>query len=148
MLFRVGIPDGVVDPALGFTDGPIEYTPLVRATSHRDLSTQNPAGDFYSRFLDFIHQYDNQGYTGGVPIFPPSIIVRDPADNGAYDRRRMPGIGQVNMDGISPGKLSFAGEDWIVFPLKQKGTYEAMNGGTNPQPINNSLNLGIAIKKA
>lgn len=144
---RVGLPDGVVDPLLGFTDGPLE-APTLRGLSNRNLS-KDPSGLIGGHFLDFIHQYDNQGYTGGVPIFPCSIIVYDPAATAHTIVGEWPYIGQVNMDGLSPAQeLTFAGETWIVFPLKQAGTYAAMNGGISAQPITNSLNYGIAIKKA
>jgi hypothetical protein len=144
---RVGVPDGVVDPTLGFTDGPIE-APILRGLSSRWIRL-DASGDLAGAFLDFIHQYDNQGYTGGVPIFPIPLIQRAPA-NGAHTQLGVvPTFGQVNMDGLSPSQqLDFAGEQWLCFPIKQKGTYEGLNGGTNPQNMTNSLNLGLAIRKA
>lgn len=144
---RVGIPNGLLDPALGFTAGAIE-APILRGLANRNLS-KDPSGLIGGHFLDFLHQYDNQGYTGGVPIFPCSIIVSDVAGAAHTIVGEYPGIGQVNMDGLSPGQeLDFGAEQWLAFPFKQAGTYAAMNGGISPQPITNSLNYGVAIKKA
>lgn len=144
---RVGIPNGLLDTALGFTAGAIE-APILRQLDNRNIA-KDPSGVVTGHFLDFLHQYDNQGYTGGVPIFPCSIIVADVPDAAHTVVGEYPGIGQVNMDGLSPGQeLDFGAEAWLAFPLKQAGTYAGMNGGISPQPITNSLNYGIAIKKA
>jgi hypothetical protein len=64
-----------------------------------------------------------------------SIIVRDPADNGAYDcRLLLPVSGKstwtvfrLRQIWTSPGKIGF-------LSAEANGSYEAMNGGTNPQP--------------
>lgn len=144
---RVGLPDGIIDPTLGFLDGAVE-SPLLRQTSSR-YYFKDAIGDSVGRFLDMLTMYDNQGYTGGVPIFPCPIIVRNAANNAQAYVGEIPFFGQVNMDGLSPGQvLDFAGEEWIVFPLKQHGTYEAATNGISPQPVCNTLNYGIAIKKA
>lgn len=144
---RLGVPNGLVDPALGFTAGAIE-APILRPLSTR-WTILNASGDLAGRFLDFLHQYDNQGYTGGVPVFPLAVVQRAPADGAHTQLGVIPTFGQVNMDGLSPGQqLDFAGEQWLCFPIKQKGTYEGANGGANPQNMTNSLNLGLAVRKA
>jgi hypothetical protein len=144
---RVGLPDGLLDPLLGFTDGIIE-SPLIKPNSNR-RHVQTPSGDWWGTFLDHLRFYDNQGYTGGVPIFPAPIVVRNPAHNAHCYVGEYPGIGQVNMDGLAPQQvLNFAGEEWMCFPLMQMGQYEAANPGINPQLVPNSLNYGIAIRRA
>lgn len=143
---RLGLPNGLVDPALGFTAGAIE-APMLRPTSARYCRV-DPSGNNVGHFLDFLFQYDNQGYTGGVPIFPATAIVRNVANTAHTIIGEFPNIGQVDMDGLSPAQeLTFAGDTWIVFPLKQQGTFEATNAGINPQPMCNSWKQGIAIKK-
>lgn len=143
---RIGVPDGLLDPALGFTDGPLE-TQFVRPNCSRH-TFPTVGGNNTGRPLDYMDHFDNQGYTGGVPIFPAPVTIKTPNDLVHTLIGEWPGIGSVNVDGLSPGQeLDFAGEVWMCFPIKQYGTQAARNNGTNPQPFTNTLNYGIAVKK-
>jgi hypothetical protein len=142
---RVGVPDGIVDPLLGFTDGGIELPTLLQLCSRyntRGLSLGQ------ALLLDFFTTIDNHSHTGGVPISPLPILVKGTGFVYSYIGD-IPTIGLVNMTGLSPGQeLTFAGDTWIVFPLKQFGLEAATAFGVAPQPVLNSRNFGIAIQKA
>jgi hypothetical protein len=142
---RVGVPDGVVDPLLGFTDGGIEQPTLLQIFARHYQSTVNLGA---ALLLDYFTAIDNHAYTGGVPISPFPILVKGIGDVYAYVGD-IPTIGLVNMAGLTAGQeLDFAGDTWIVFPLKQYGLEDATAYGGNPQPFCNSRNFGIAIQKA
>lgn len=143
---RVGIPDGVLDPTLGFVDGPVE-SPLVRQTCTRYYDPNDIGVDSTGRLLDYFSGIDNQSHTGGVPIFPLPVVIYDGVGANTYIGE-IPTIGLVNMTGLSAGQIvSFAGEDWMVFPLKQVGVLSACKYKASPQPVCNSINYGIAVKK-
>jgi hypothetical protein len=143
---RVGLPDGVVDPLLGFTDGGIEKPELL-PTCLRQYTRGPGANLGVGRLLDFFTTIDNKAHTGGVPISPLPVLVKGIGDVYAYVGD-IPTIGLVNMTGLSVGQeLTFAGDTWIVFPLKQYGLEEATAFGNAPQPVCNSRNFGFAIQK-
>lgn len=145
--YRLGLPDGLLDPALSFTDGPID------GATARDLCifyyTGVVNGNTQTRLLDYFGHINNQGHTGGVNIAPlPCCVFDSDFTNAAYIGD-LPSVGMVNIVGLSPGQvLTFGAEEWIVFPLKQAGTFNASKAGGNPANVPNSVMYGMAYRKA
>lgn len=144
----VGVPDGVADPLLGFADGPL-VSSNVWPTSHRYIqNTFGSGANIPASFLDYFMSVDNQGHTGGVPIFPLPMLIYPNDQSALAHIGDIPAIGLVNMTGLSAAQvLDFAGEEWVVFPFKQYGTIAAAVGGVSPLPLPNSLNYGLAYRK-
>lgn len=144
---RMGIPDGLLDPALDFTDGNLDIDGAgnVKNTCHR--WTQRTISDTSAYLLDFFGTTQNHSHTGGVLISPLPIQIYGTGSVAAYVGD-IPGIGLVNMTGLSPGQLlTFAGETWMVFPMKQFGLNENAEGGATPIDQVNSTNHGFAVRK-
>lgn len=145
--FHMGIPDGLLDPALGFTDGPI-ISPGVKGVCSRYYDDRS--GSIYAnRLLDYLSNVVNHTHTGGVNLAPIPVCVyaTNNADHAYIGE--LPGIALVNMTGLSPSQvLTFGAEEWIVFPMKQTGTIGNSNTGATPQPDPNSIMYGFAWRKA
>lgn len=144
---RIGIPDGLLDPALFFEDGALEL-PTLRLNSSREygagVSSTTP-----QRLLDFQRLIVNQLATGGTHISPLPVAVQGTTDSLHAFVGVFPGVGAVSMRGLAPGQiLTFAGEEWIVFPLKQQGNVANANGGGQATLDCNSAFFGLAYKKA
>jgi hypothetical protein len=144
----VGIPDGVVDPLLGFTDGPIQG-PNIWQTNHRYIENNYVNGqNVHASFTDYFMSVDNQGHTGGTPIFPLPILTYPNDQSAMAYLGELHYVGIVGMTGLAPGQiLDFAGEEWMCFPIMQYGTRAAAVGGSSPLPQPNSLNYGLAYRK-
>jgi hypothetical protein len=141
------VPDGVVDPTLGFTDG-LHY-PDWHNTSHQYpwVSNAYDSGNVGESFiLDYFTGVQNQSMTGGVPLHALPVIV-DAGTVLCY-LGELSLVRLVNIVGLSPGQvISFAGDDWVAFPMKQQGDVNAQVGGATPLPICNSGYYGLAFKK-
>lgn len=144
---RVGIPDGLLDPALFFDDGALEM-PALQQTCSRDVffsfSSAQP-----QRLLDYQRYILNQTVTGGAPITPLPVAVIGTTNSLHAFVGVFPGVGAISIRGLSPGQvLTFAGEEWIVFPLKQIGNVVNANNGGQATLDCNSAFYGLAYKKA
>lgn len=143
------IPDTVVDPALGFTDGdfqtpntPSIYQIMSRGWQAADHQSAVQAG----RPLDYFLTVDNQVVTGGILL--SSLDVRYRQNDLAVMLGQFPDIRFVNMESLNPGQeITLASDTWKCFPLKRKGSRQDTNQGANPRPFVNSIEYGFAIKK-
>ena len=143
---RIGIPDGLLDPALFFDDGALE-TPTIRPNCSRgylfsfsNLETQ--------LILDFQRHVANQTVTGGTPVTPLPVAVQGTTDSLHAFVGAFPGVGAVSIRGLAPAQvLDFAGEEWIVFPLKQAGNVVNTRLGGQATLECNSAFYGLAYKK-
>ena len=143
---RVGIPDGLLDTTLFFEDGALE-NPTIRLNCSRGY-TFTFVSNSSQRLLDFQRHIVNQTATGGVTISPLPVAVQGTTDSLHAFVGVFPGVGAVSMRGLSPGQvLTFAGEEWIVFPLKQFGNVTNANNGGQATLDCNSTFYGLAYKK-
>lgn len=141
---RIGLPDGIIDPALGFADGPID-NPSTRDLSRRFGSKST--SDTTTYWLDFFQGVRNQAYTGGVTLAPFPVFVIGSSGNICFVGE-IPTIALVSMIGLSPSQvLTFASEEWVVFPMKRYGLPDNMRTGINPLDQTTSVNYGFAYRK-
>lgn len=146
--YRLGIPDGLLDPALNFTDGALDG-PAARTTCSYYYTDPIFSFNNATRLLDYFSNVTNDAYTGGVNIAPLPCVVYDAAGANAAYIGDVPGVGMVNMFGLSPGQvLTFGSEEWIVFPQKQMGSFAATVAGSNPINEPNTVMYGYAYRKA
>lgn len=145
---RINLPDGLVDPALFFNDGIIERASLRDTCSRYWTQGQATSGDRFGAYHDFFAAVKNHSFTGGVPITPMPVLHVGNSDNVHAYIGEFPDVGLVNMAGLSPGQvITFADDDWLVFPLKEFGTEEHAAGGLSPIFEPNSVNYGFAYKR-
>ncbi len=141
---HIGVPDALLDPSLDFTDGPLDGPSIV------DLSrrfTQRTIGDTTAYLLDFFKCVQNHSHTGSIPISTLPVMVYGDNSVRAYIGD-LPTVGLVNVTGLAAAQvLTFASDEWIVFPMKQFGLDENAVGGANPQDVANSTNYGFAFQK-
>lgn len=143
---RVGIPDGLLDPALFFSAGALE-NPTLRITCNRYYLFDFPSNSTHL-ILDFQRHIANQTVTGGVPINPLPVAVQGTTDSLHAFVGAFPGVGAVSVRGLAPGQvLDFSGEEWIVFPLKQAGNVVNARLGGQATLDCNSTFYGLAYKK-
>lgn len=141
----IGIPDGVLDPTLFFTDGPLVSASVLRL-SDREYS-KTTGGNNSAYFLDYLCNVNNGGYTGGVILSPMPAVTNSASQDVRAFIGEYPSVALVNMQGLSPGQtITFADDEWLVFPLKQFGTTEAAKFGSNPLPQPNSWRYGYAYR--
>lgn len=142
MLF---IPDGVIDPVLGFTDGDFQTLSIDRIMQRgddKDFAIVNGDGKMLDHFL----AVDNSLTTGGIPM--SGLGVRYIENNITTYVGDYPDVRLVNMTNINPAQeIKFGADTWQCFPLKRKGDRSETTFGVNPQPNTNSIEYGIAIKK-
>lgn len=140
----VGIPDGVLDPSLFFTDGPVMAQTW--STCDREYSKTTNT-DNTARFADYFCNVTNKPFTGGVVLTPLPLLCAAASQDVMAVLGEYPQMALVNMQGLSPGQtLEFAGDEWIIFPWKQFGTAEAMKYGSNCLPQPNSWRYGFAYR--
>lgn len=144
----VALPDNIADPALGFNDGVIAgYGPLPVARPYNFYAE----GDDYPAqglHLDFWSLLQNQNITGGVQLIPVGYNIYGNTQDVQLWIGEIPRFRLCKMDGLSPGQtISYAGEDWLVFPAKQLGYESAERFGSNPQPDTNTVQYGFAYRK-
>jgi hypothetical protein len=102
------------------------------------------SGDRY--ILDFFTGVQNQSMTGGIPLHTLPMIA-DPGTQICYIGD-LSNIRLVNILGLSPAQVvSYAGDDWVVFPLKQQGDINSQCFGATPLPVCNTGYYGLAYKK-
>lgn len=138
------VQDGIVDPSLGFTDG-LHY-PAWHVSSQRLAFTSGATSIGTGLMLDYFTSVQNQAMTGGVPLHCLPCV----ADAGTVlcYLGDLSLVRLVNIAGLSPAQvLSFAGDDWVCFPLKQQGDINSQCFGTTPLPAPNSGYYGLAFKK-
>lgn len=144
---RIGIPDGLLDTGLFFDAGALEL-PTIRLSCSREFGSGISSTNG-QRLLDFQRLVVNQLATGGTNISPLPVAVQGTTDSLHAFVGVFPGVGAVSMRGLAPGQvLTFAGEEWIVFPLKQQGNVANANGQGQATLDCNSTFLGLAYKKA
>lgn len=145
----VGVPDGVADPTLNFADGPILNPTWLHnfnlLSKHSDVSTM---GDTYGYYLDLVSAIENKAVTGGVPLMPLPVVILGTANVQLW-LGELPNIAFCQMNGLSPAQtITYAGADWIVFPVKQLGIEENTRYGNTPLRVPNSVQYGFAYRKA
>lgn len=148
--YHVGFPDNVLETSLGFGDGPVSTNGgLLQTSQLMPLYSQAVTGaNAFGYALDFIPAIENQSATGGVPIIPiPWAIYA--GDGGLCWLGELPNMGACQLNGLSAGQtISYAGDEWLVFPLKQLGLADHTKYGGNPMRDVNTVNHGFAYKKA
>lgn len=144
---RIGCPDGLLDPALGFADGALQQLYIHNISDREYFRTVS--GNNSSRPLDFASSIRNHSFTGGVNLAPLMMMTGATADGSLFSYLGdLPNICYVNMMGLSPGQvLTFAGDEWICFPLKQYSIVDACKFGASPQNKPSSAFYGLAYKK-
>lgn len=144
---RVGVPAGLLDSSLGFTAGAQEQILAYELCTRSYFRTVQ--GNYWSRMLDFASSIRNHSFTGGVNLAPLPVMARAASDNSLFSYLGdLPNICYVNMIGLSPGQvLTFAGDEWICFPLKQYSIVDACKFGAAPQNKPSSAFYGLAYKK-
>lgn len=142
----IGIPDDVFDDTLFFPNGAVQNASHVRL-SDREFQ-RSTGGDNSGKWLDYLCNIDNQGYTGGVIISPMPVVAYGSSNDVRAFVGQFPDCGLVNMAGLSPGQtITYADDDWIVFPVKQLTAVDAAAGGANPVDQTSSAQFGFAYKK-
>lgn len=144
---NIRIPDTLLDPALGFTDG----TFMTRTTILPVHSRGDDAGDAYAAttgyWADFFMTIYNDVTTGGVPLTTIPLFYDEGVVGhtylGAYPDVRLVSINNL----VAAQEIDYGAETWLAFPIKQKGEREETTFGSNPQPVCNSVNYGLAFKK-
>lgn len=140
----IGIPDGVLDPALFFTDGPTMSQPW--STCDREYGKTTGTNNT-ARWADYFCNVTNKTFAGGVILTPLPIVVNPASQDVMSVVGEYPQMALVNMQGLSPGQtLVFGDDEWLVFPWKQFGTAEACKFGSNPLPQPNSWRYGFAYR--
>lgn len=140
----LGIPDGLLDPALFFTDGPVLKQPWRLNEREYGKSTGVNNTAFWS---DYFCNVTNKPFAGGI-ILTPLPMAANPASADVMSIvGELPQMALVNMQGLSPGQtLVFGDDEWLVFPIKQFGTAEAAKFGSNSLPQPNSWRYGFAYR--
>jgi len=140
----LGIPDGVLDPSLFFTDGHV--VSQAWRLSDREYG-KNTATNNTSRWTDYFCNITNKTFTGGVILTPLPIAANPASQDVMAIVGEIPQMALVNMQGLSPGQtLVFGNDEWLVFPIKQFGLAEAAKYGSNPLPQPNSWRYGFAYR--
>lgn len=140
----LGIPDGVLDPSLFFTDGPVVNQPwrLNDREYGKSTGTNNTA-----LWTDYFCNVTNKTFTGGVILTPLPLAANPASQDVMAIVGEIPQMALVNMQSLSPGQtLVFGDDEWLVFPIKQFGTQEAAKFGSNPLPQPNSWRYGFAYR--
>ncbi|WLJ71199.1 hypothetical protein [Sphingomonas phage Birtae] len=141
----VGIPAGLLDTTLFFTAGAIPNSSLLSLCDREYAKTAGTNNS--ARFLDYFPSISNKAHIGGIMLSPMPVVSTAGTNDVRAFIGEYPGVALVNMQGLSPGQtLTFADDDWIVFPWKQFGTAEAMKYGLNPLPQPNSWRYGFAYR--
>lgn len=144
----VAVPDGVADPLLDFADGPIIDPAIVRSFNPWASYSNGSAGNTTGYMLDFLTSIENKPITGGVPLVPMPVSMWG-SDGAQFWLGEIPAMRACKMNGLNPAQtITYAGEDWIVFPIKQLGEETATRYGTNFQPVCNTVQYGFAYRKA
>lgn len=143
---NVLIQDGLLDPALGFTDGDFVTRSIVGLHNRGD-SAADAYFDGQGLWLDMFLAMNNDVTTGGVPLYALPFFYTQSSIGHTY-LGEVPEVRLVSMDNLSPAQeLTYGSETWLVFPMKRKGELADTNFGATPQPVVNSGNYGFAFKK-
>jgi hypothetical protein len=140
----LGIPDGLLDPALFFTDGPVQNQPW-RLNDRQGGKSTGVNDTAY--WTDYFCNITNKPFAGGIILSPLPLAANPASADVMAIVGELPQMALVNMEGLSPGQtLTLADDEWLVFPWKQFGTAEAMKYGSNPLPQPNSWRYGFAYR--
>lgn len=141
----IGIPAGLLDTTLFFNAGArnnATHLSLCDREYSKTTDTNNSA-----RWLDFFTSVSNKAFIGGIILSPMPIVTTEGSNDVRAFIGELPAIYLVNMQGLSPGQtITFADDDYLVFPWKQFGTTEAAKYGANPLPQPNSWRYGFAYR--
>lgn len=142
---KIGIPDGLLDPTLFFTDGPIVDASHINIWDREFVVTAD--NDNSARWHDYLCCTENKPHVGGVLLSPMPVVTNAASADVRAFIGEFPGIALVNITGLSPGQtITFADDEWLVFPIKQYGLAEAASSGNNPQAQPNSAWFGFAYR--
>jgi hypothetical protein len=140
----IGIPDGLLDPGLFFTDGPTMSQPW-KLNDREYVKSTGVNNTAY--WADYFCNITNKPFAGGIILSPLPVAANPASQDVMAIVGEYPQIALVNMQGLSPGQtLTLADDEWLVFPWKQFGTAEAMKYGSNPLPQPNSWRYGFAYR--
>lgn len=145
--FRLGLPNNLLDPAQGFDSGAIIQANVRKLCEREYFRTVN--GNNSAHLLDFASTIKNHSFTGGVNLAPlPVQVLGSPDSSLTAYVGDIPNVCYVNMMGLSPGQiLTFAGDEWMCFPMKQYGLVENCKFGASPVEKPNTAFYGFAYKK-
>lgn len=88
-----------------------------------------------------------QPTTGGIALYSAPVIYGPTGGYYSYVGE-LPDLRLVDVSTLTPGSdVSYAGENWTVFPWKKKGIPENAGGANTPLPEVNTLHYGVAYKK-
>lgn len=143
---QVRIPDTLLDPALGFTDGTFITRTSLQSSHNRGDEPTDAYANANGLWLDFFQTTSNDLTTGGVPLSLLPVFYIE--SEGHVFLGDYPDVRLVNMTNLEEGQeLTYGSETWVVFPMKQKGLFADSNFGGSPQLVTNSINYGLAFKK-
>lgn len=108
-------------------------------------SAQSAVGEICP--TSFFPAVKTQPTTGGIPLYSAPMIYGPYQDTYRW-MGELPDLRLVDISTLTPGSdISYAGENWTVFPWKRKGLEDESGGGNNPRPEVNTINFGVAYKK-
>lgn len=152
--FRAYVPDGTLDPSLGFASGPV-FVPRGDGVRHDKVKWARlgqyveSLGSGNACVLDQVLMLRNQPTTGGIALQALPVMYWDLSTNLRVFLGTIPGLRAVRMPQNSPGDTVLYGvEEYMLFPWKQKGVVADtpyLGGTPNGQP--NTYDLGWAILK-
>lgn len=145
------IPDGVLDPAVGFPSGELVglvHKTVYGANEESDHLVNNTSDCAIINYFAAIH---NQLTTGGVPLTSlPAMYGNstNPGSNPVTFLGEFPDVRLVDISNLNPAQeIKFGSEVWQVFPIKRKTPTSEANRGDNVQPGVSTTYWGLAYKK-
>lgn len=128
------------NPVLGNGILPIGYA-VTRVDENNDTG-------FGSFILDHVVQLRAQPTTGGIPLFAVPIHAFDAAIQLHSFVGEIPSIRICRIPTNSPGDtITYGSENYMVFPMKRKGTVQDSGSGGVYDNQPNTYDLAYAIKK-
>lgn len=140
------IPDGVLDPAFGFTDDKIEsYDRAVWGYNAWTEPQRNADSATNTGLMDHAWFKRNKPVTGGIPLLTVPLLARSDLTSTALLTfiGDLPAIRLCDVSNIGIAEeISYGSDTYLAFPLKRRTSVDAAYDGTPT-----SYGFGIAIKK-
>lgn len=150
------IPSGLVDPALGFAAGTFYVSAqqnnasagILHATHTRMRTADDIPANGGSLALDFLLAAQDDVTIGGSTLAGLPMYYYDTDAPGLTYLGDIPDVRSVYFQNLAAAQeITYAGDTWLCFPMKQKGTFEDSNYGSNYTARCNSIYYGFAFKK-